>query len=85
MYGYNVNKAQALSTAKRHKILDILIQNNVMRPYEIISHLEMLIRTRKNIKSMFDAIEKWEEDIDYVQHYNKIDESVKVKSIYAHV
>ena len=52
MYGYNVNKAQALSTAKRHKILDILIQNNVMRPYEIISHLEMLIRTRKNIKSM---------------------------------
>ncbi|MCI6582539.1 MAG: hypothetical protein MSH15_11265 [Oscillospiraceae bacterium] len=85
MYGYNVNKAQALSTAKRHKILDILIQNNVMRPYEIISHLEMLIRTRKNIKSMFDAREKWEEDIDYVQHYNKIDESVKVKSIYAHV
>lgn len=85
MYGYNVNKAQALSTAKRHKILDILIQNNVMRPYEIISHLEMLIRTRKNINSMFDAIEKWEEDIDYVQHYNKIDESVKVKSIYAHV
>lgn len=85
MYGYNVNKAQALSTAKHHKILDILIQNNVMRPYEIISHLEMLIRTRKNIKSMFDAREKWEEDIDYVQHYNKIDESVKVKSIYAHV
>ena len=83
MYGYNVNKYHSLTPNKRHTILDFLIQNKIMRTYEIISHLEMLIRTRKNMKNMNDAIYKWKEDIDYVQNYNKTNNSVIVKSIYA--
>ncbi len=83
MYGYNVNKNESLTVAERHMILDFIIENNIMRPFEIISHLEMLIRTRKNLKNMADAREKWEDDIRYVQNYNEVNDYVRVKSIFA--
>ena len=83
MYGYNVNKNESLTVAERRMILDFIIENNIMRPFEIISHLEMLIRTRKNLKNMADAREKWEEDISYVQNYNEVNDYVRVKSIFA--
>lgn len=84
MYGYNVNSSHALSSNKRHAILDFLIQNNIMTPQRIIVHLEMLIRIRRNMSSMKKAIEKWREDIDYLYHYDKMNSNIIVRSIYRH-
>lgn len=82
MYGYNVNSTHALSTEKRHTVLDFLIQNKIMTPSKIINHLEMQIRLRRNMKTMKKAIEKWRDDIEYLYDYNKHDSNVIVRSIY---
>lgn len=70
LYGYNVNCNSNLSEQKRHEILDFIIENNIMSPYEVINHLEMFANLRNNQPNMKKAIEKWHDDIAYVQDKN---------------
>lgn len=82
MYGYNVEKNNGLSSIQRRKILLFIIENKIMSKYKIINLLEGQIMLHKKQESMKEAVEKWSEDIDFVQKYNITDESVKVRAIF---
>lgn len=68
--GYSVNKKSGLSEETRHRLLTYLIDNKIFSKYEIIDYLEFFIRLNKNNESKEDAIQKWENDRDFVQRYN---------------
>lgn len=66
--GYSASKD---STAfKRHRILDFVIDNNILTPYEIINHFGGLIDWHISDPKWNDAVEKWREDIAYVSSIN---------------
>ena len=70
-YGYSVSKVRNLSRSARQSILAIMIDSNILTKSGIISYLDFFIRQRKSQKMYADAIEKWEEDREFVQQYNK--------------
>ena len=69
-YGYNVNVTEGLSSTQRKKILAVLIDNKILTKSEIISYLDFFINQRKNQKNMEKAINKWEDDKEFVLEYN---------------
>ena len=82
-YGYNVNAADNIPTAKRQRILETMINNGVMTKNEILSYLKLFITQRKNNKSMQKAIGKWQEDIEFLLQYEADDfDSVQIRSLY---
>ena len=70
-YGYSVSKARNLSRSARQSILAIMIDSSILTKSGIISYLDFFIRQRKSQKMYADAIEKWEEDREFVQQYHK--------------
>ena len=68
-YGYNVSQQEGLTTARRHKILAILIDNSNMTKSEIISYLDFFINQRQYQHKYEKAIEKWNIDKDFVDEY----------------
>ena len=67
--GYNVDAKKDLSERERRRILDLAIENGVMRRAEVISHLEWNIRIRKN-ERYNSAKKKWQSDINYLRNQN---------------
>jgi hypothetical protein len=70
LYGYSVGK-NGLKTADRRKILKHIIDNKIMKRYEIVEHLQGLIslREERTDKDFSAAISNWREDIQFVNDY----------------
>ena len=68
-YGYNVNANEGLSSERRKRILQILVDNQIMTKSEIISYLKFFISQRKNNSSMKMAVEKWNSDKAFIENY----------------
>lgn len=68
--GYNVNESQNLTPAQRRYILAFLMDHDILSKSEIINYLQSFIfRGEGNIKMIW-AIQKWEDDLDWVRNYN---------------
>ena len=68
-YGYNVNSNEGLSSDRRKRILQILVDNHIMTKSEIISYLKFFISQRKNNSSMKMAVAKWNSDKEFIENY----------------
>lgn len=68
-YGYNVSQVEGLSSARRKKILAVLVDNDVLTKSEIISYLDFFINQRKHQNRFEKAIEKWESDKEFIEEY----------------
>lgn len=81
-FGYNVGVTENLSEEQRRHILSFIISNGIMDKHEIISLLNYFIDMRKSNSSQFNAIKKWQSDIDYLKEINiNIEQKVKINSI----
>lgn len=69
-YGYNVDQKKSLSSIQRKKILSLLIDNEILTKPDIISYLDFFINQRKYQSKYEKAIEKWENDRDFISDYN---------------
>lgn len=68
-YGYNVSQTEDLSSARRKKILAVLVDNDILTKSEIISYLDFFINQRKYQSRFEKAIEKWESDKEFIEDY----------------
>ena len=72
-----------LSSARRKKILAVLVDNDVLTKSEIISYLDFFINQRKHQSRFEKAIEKWESDKEFIEDYkNGSYKQYGVKGIY---
>ena len=76
--GYTVNQQDDLTEIQRHRILGIVMDYGILSREEIINHLKLLIKSRKNNPNMRNAIQKWEDDWGWVSDY-KIDRQKKYR------
>ena len=76
--GYTVNQNDDLTENQRHRILGIIMDYGILSRDEIISHLKLFIKSRKNNPIMRNAVQKWEDDWDWVSDY-KIDRKKKYR------
>lgn len=82
--GYNVNVQTNLTKEQRRKIMELIVDEEILSIAEICSHLQWLINRNKNNKNFDDARVKWEEDCRYIESYkSKKRNVVEVKSITA--
>ncbi len=70
-YGYNVNQNEDLSEKTRHKILALMIDNEILSKSEIIGYLDFFISQRQFNSKYEMAISKWELDADFVRDYRE--------------
>lgn len=70
MYGYKVGKS-GLPKKRRHEILKYVIDEKILRRYEIVSLLNgnITLREYRSDRDFSKAISDWEEDIDFVNDY----------------
>lgn len=81
IHGYNVNAQEGLTPSQRHKILESLIQDDVLTKAAICSHLDILIQRSSNQPILANARQKWIQDRNYIEHYDSETETVCVNSI----
>ena len=67
--GYTVRKESEVPDNIRHMILIRLMEIGVTK-HEIITHLDMLIKTNGNRSNMENAKKKWLSDLEFVRDYN---------------
>ena len=81
LYGYKVGK-NGLSTPEREKLLRFIIDNKVLKCFEIISHIQGCIQLRLGRDDMdfSEAINDWEHDIHFVRDYAKNSGNLKYVS-----
>ena len=65
-YGYNVNANDDLSDGERHMILEYVISSGIMSKHKVLDFLNSMIHLRENNYSMYDAIDKWQNDSIFV-------------------
>lgn len=70
-YGYNVSVIDNLSDTKRQKILAVIIDIEALTKVEVIGYLRYFIRIHKNNPRFEKAILKWNNDIEFIEEYNK--------------
>ena len=81
--GYTVDRNIDLSSNKRHKILVEALQKEFFSIHDLLDFLNWLVTTRKTQKRYSDAVEKWNEDIDFIENYKKDErKAVHISSIY---
>ncbi len=68
-YGYSVSQSEDLSSTTRRKILSLLVDNDILTKSDIISYLDFFINQRKYQHKFEKAIEKWEDDREYIAEY----------------
>ncbi len=82
-YGYNVSQTGGLTTARRQKILAIIIDNRILTKSDIIGYLDFFISQRQGQLKYQVAISKWEADKEFVSDYRKDDYATYgIRSIY---
>lgn len=67
--GYNVNAANALISEKRHQLLAYIITEGVLPKYRVIEYLHYFISQGEYQERMRNAVDKWEEDLEFVENY----------------
>ena len=68
-YGYSVDR-NGLSDEHRKLLLVSLIEYDIFNKDEIINHISWLIKTNKNRENWYNAIQRWEHDLDFLNNYN---------------
>ena len=69
MIGYNVNARSNLSEDARHTILRYALDEGELTKKRIVSYLEYFIRINRNVRNNQTAVEKWADDLDWIQRY----------------
>ena len=69
--GYSVSQKDGLSSGTRQHLLARIIYNNIMSKGEVIKYLSYFIRMQGSKYGNEIALQKWEEDLEFVQNYNK--------------
>lgn len=69
--GYSVSQKDGFSSITRQRILARIIHNNIMSKGEVIKYLSYFIRMQGSKYGNEIALEKWEDDLRFVQDYNK--------------
>ena len=80
-YGYRVDKKTGLSEKQRQDILSFMIDNGIITKSEIINHLTFLVSMNKKKTRNYDAVQKWKNDIRFVQNHEKVKSNVYTQSI----
>lgn len=81
LYGYNTAKDQ-LSDVQRIRILEVMVDENIVTKEEVIKHLEFLINSRGKSESMKSAFEKWEKDKKHIQDYIEKSKPIEIFNTY---
>ena len=67
--GYTVAKKEGLAIIQRQAILASLVDYNILTRSAIICHLDWCILNKKSDYKNAEAIEKWEEDREFIAKY----------------
>jgi len=70
-YGYSVSAIDNLSDTNRQKILAVIIDIEALTKVEIIGYLRYFIKIHKTDIRFEKAISKWNNDIEFIEEYNK--------------
>lgn len=73
LYGYNVREGE-LSLQERRSILARLMDYNLMEKITIHKYLCSFINRNKTNPGMENAVEKWKEDLSFVDEYHMVDQ-----------
>ena len=68
-YGYSVSQEDGLTSAARRKILALIVDHKVLTKNEVIGYLDFFINQRKNQSRYEKAIDKWEQDREFISDY----------------
>ena len=80
--GYNVSQKEGLSQKERHFILATIIHNGIMTKGEVIRYLNYFIKMQGAKTGNEIALNKWKDDLMFVQEYNK---SIQPKAYIAEI
>lgn len=81
--GYTVDKNVDLSSDRRHEILLEALKKDFFSIHDLLDFLNWLVATRKTQKKYTSAIEKWNEDINFIENYKKSErKTVYISSIH---
>ena len=84
--GYTVEAERDLSVDVRQKILREALDKKLFEIHDMLSYLNWLIKTREPQVKYRSAVEKWKEDMKFVESYKEeIREKIKVDSITVNV
>lgn len=67
--GYNVDQRNGLSAQERHDILAQIVAKHQIAKNEIISLLQYYIRRNANNSNMYYAVEKWQNDLEFIRRF----------------
>ena len=73
LYGYNVREGE-LSLQERRSILARLMDYNLMEKISIHNYLCSFINRNETNPGMENAVEKWKEDLSFVDEYHMVDQ-----------
>ncbi len=76
-YGYNVQTQKNISEQQRHIILSSVIEARIMSRRQVVDLLEINIKRKSTRSDCASAIQKWNDDINFVNTY-KTEELPKV-------
>lgn len=68
--GYNVSQKDGFSQEYRHKMLANIISNEILSKREVMNYLDLFIHTNGLKYDMENAVDKWENDLEFVRSYN---------------
>ena len=77
MYGYNVSSSEGMTESERQNILARLVDYGIASKGKIENHLEIMIFLGEQNPKMANAVEKWRQDILFVNTY-KIEDQRKI-------
>ena len=69
--GYTVSANIKLTSQERQQILEKALLSNLFSVHDLINFLNWLVNTRKGQSKYSSAISKWQEDITFVENYQK--------------
>lgn len=77
--GYTVDAERDLSVDVRQKILRKALDKKLFEIHDVLSYLNWLIKTREAQVKYISAVEKWKDDMKFVESYKEeIREKIKV-------
>lgn len=79
-FGYNVSAKDKLPTLVRQSILSSAISSGHVTQQQAMDQIAMLVRLNKNKYQMLSAVEKWQEDLDWLSQQN-----ILKKTIHGHL
>ena len=68
--GYNVGQKEGLTTRERHYILAKIVYDGIMSKGDVIRYLSYFIRMNGARRGNELAVEKWQNDLEFIESYN---------------